>query len=97
VAIYELREAELDGLAGQGYAYPVKTFRGKEYKGVFFGEDEEALQALAEKGPVPFSGTVYESTRERSDTLTVDVVQTLASGIGPRADFVVKEEEDEEA
>jgi len=95
VAIYELRNAELDGLPGQGYAYPIKTFRGKEYKGVFFGENEDALQALTEKGPVPFSGTVYETTRERSDTLTVEVVNTLASGIGPRADFVVREEEDE--
>jgi len=91
VAIYELKEAELDGIEGQGYAYPVKTFRGKEYKGVFFADDPDAIEAVATKENVEFSGTVYERTRERNETFSVDVVNTLAAGIGQRADFVAVE------
>jgi len=96
VAIYELKNAQLDGLEGQGYVYPVKTFRGKEYKGVFFGEDPQALQALTEKEGVEFRGTVYEATRERNDTVQVTVVKTVTAGIGERADFVVKGDDEEE-
>ncbi len=92
MAIYELKHAELDGIEGQGYAYPVKTFRGKEYKGVFFADDGEALQAIAEKDEVEFSGTVYDTTRERTETFPVDVVDTLTAGIGERAAFVAKEQ-----
>lgn len=95
MAIYELKNAELDGIEGQGYAYPIKTFRGKEYKGVFFATDPEALQAVQEKEGVEFSGTVYERTRERTDTLHVSVVNTVSAGIGERADFVVKDDEEE--
>jgi hypothetical protein len=93
MAIYELKDAALDGIEGQGYAYPVKTFRGKEYKGVFFSDNPQALQSAVEKEEVEFSGTVYERTRERTDTLVVDVVKTISSGIGERADFVVIEKE----
>jgi len=92
VAIYQLKEAELGGIEGQGYVYPVKTFRGKEYKGVFFSSDPDAVQQVVDQDGVEFSGTIYERTRERSDTVTVDIVNTLTSGIGERCDFVVKEE-----
>lgn len=95
MAIYELREAQLDGIDGQGYVYPVKTFRGKEYKGVFFTEDIEAVRKTLEKEAVEFSGIVYERTKEREDTLTVDVVGTLSAALGERADFVVRDEEEE--
>ena len=81
----------MDGIEGQGYAYPVKTFRGKEYKGVFFADDPEAVQQVLEKEEVEFSGTIYERTKEREDTVEVDVVNIISSGIGERADFVVKE------
>jgi len=81
----------LDGIEGQGYAYPVKTFRGKEYKGVFFADDPEAVQQALEKEDVEFSGTIYEATKVREDTVDVDVVNIISSGIGERADFVVKE------
>lgn len=91
MAIYQLKEAELDGVEGQGYAYPVKTFRGKEYKGVFFADDEEAVQEVLDKDEVEFSGTIYDRTRERTETFTVNVVGTISAGIGERADFVVVE------
>jgi hypothetical protein len=92
VAIYELKDAALGGIEGRGYVYPVKTFRGKEYKGVFFTSDPEAIAAVLEKEEVEFSGTIYDTTRERSETCTVDVVNTLSAGIGERADFVVIEQ-----
>lgn len=92
VAIYELKEAELNGLEGQGYAYSVKTFRGKEYKGVFFAEDAEAVEEALNGGAVEFTGVVYDRTRERNETFEVDVVKTLSAGIGHRADFVAVED-----
>lgn len=92
MAIYQLKDAELGGVEGQGYVFAVKTFRGKEYKGVFFATDAEAVEQVATRDGVEFSGTVYERTRERNDTLPVDVVNTVSSGIGERCDFVVKEE-----
>jgi hypothetical protein len=92
VAIYELKEAELNGIEGQGYVYPTKTFRGKEYKGVFFTDDPEAAEDLLGREEVQFRGTIYEQTRERHDTVPVEVVNTLSAGIGERCDFVVKEE-----
>ncbi|MDX1531260.1 MAG: hypothetical protein R3362_07020 [Rhodothermales bacterium] len=91
MAIYQLKEAELDGVEGRGYAYPVKTFRGKEYKGVFFADDEEAIQDVLDKEEVEFSGTIYDRTREREETFSVNVVDTLSAGIGERADFVALE------
>lgn len=93
MAIYELKDAQLDGMPGQGYAYPVKTFRGKEYRGVFFGDDPEAIDAMLERDGAEFSGVVYDTTRERKDTVPVEVVNTLPSGYGHRADFRVVETE----
>lgn len=91
MAIYELRTAELNGVEGRGYAYPVKTFRGKEYKGVFFADEGSIVQEALGQEEVAFTGTVYERTRERVETLTVEVVDTVSSGLGERADFVVIE------
>ena len=65
MGIYTLKEAELNGVEGQGYAYPVKTFRGKEYKGVFFAENEEAIEVAEGEEEVEITGTIYYRTRER--------------------------------
>jgi hypothetical protein len=91
LAIYTLKEAELNGVEGRGYAYPVKTFRGKEYKGVFFAENEEAIEVAEGEEEVEFTGTIYDRTRERVETFNVNVVNTVSAGIGERADFVALE------
>lgn len=92
MSIYALQEAELNGIEGQGYAFPVKTFRGKEYRGVFFAEDEEAVQGAMAEEEVKFTGTVYDSTRERVETFPVNVTDTVAVGIGERATFEAVEQ-----
>lgn len=91
MGIYTLKEAELNGVEGQGYAYPVKTFRGKEYKGVFFAENENAIEVAEGEEEVEFTGTIYDRTRERVETFNVNVVNTVSAGIGERADFVALE------
>ena len=87
MSIYALQEAELNGIEGQGYAFPVKTFRGKEYRGVFFADDEEAVQEAESEDEVQFTGTIYDRTRERVETFSVTVTDTVAVGIGERATF----------
>ncbi len=91
MAIYELKEAALNGVEGQGYAFPIKTFRGKEYKGVFFADDETAVSTAESEEAVEFTGTIYDRTRERIETFEVNVVNTVSVGIGERADFVALE------
>ena len=92
MSIYALQEAELNGIEGQGYAYPVKTFRGKEYRGVFFADDEDAVQEAQAEDEVQFTGTIYDATRERVETFPVNVTDTVAVGIGERATFEAVEQ-----
>ena len=96
MALYELKEATLNGVSGEGYAYVIDTYQGKAYRGVFFsGEasDEAPLEETAgEKAPVPFEGTVYHKTVERVEALDVNVTKTVDVAIGTRADFEVIEE-----
>ena len=91
LALYELKDATLNGHAGQGYVYPIKTYKGREYRGVFFASEEEPLNAAAEAEEVAFEGTVYKTTTANHDTVTVDVTKVVSVGIGMRADFTVKE------
>lgn len=91
MALYELKDATLNGHAGQGYVYPIKTFRGREYRGVFFASEEEPLNEAAAAEEVPFEGIVYKTTTSGQDTVTVDVTKVVSVGIGMRADFTVKD------
>ncbi len=87
--LYELKDATLGGVDGQGYVFPVETFRGKQYKGVFFASEKEPLEALEGEDAVEFAGIVYHKTTSGDSTLNVDVTQVLAVGVGARADFSV--------
>ena len=91
MSMYELQDAELNGVEGQGYAYAVKTFRGKEFKGVFFANDDEALEEIKDQEEVEFSGTVYLKTRVREGSMPVNVTKTVSAGMGERADFIALE------
>ncbi|MEL6446109.1 MAG: hypothetical protein AAFP18_10200 [Bacteroidota bacterium] len=90
MAFYQLQDATLNGVEGRGYAYPIKTFKGKEYRGVFFAEDEDAQAAVVEAveaETAEFTGTVYERTKSPVRTFDVNVTETVSSGLGERADF----------
>lgn len=89
MALYELKDATLGGVEGQGYAFSVETFRGKEYKGVFFASEKDPLEALEGADAVEFTGIVYHKTTSGNDTLNVDVTKVLSVGVGARADFSV--------
>jgi hypothetical protein len=91
LALYELKDATLGGVDGQGYAFVVETFRGKEYKGVFFASEKEPLEALEGADAVEFAGIVYHKTTSGNDTLNVDITKVLSVGVGARADFSVVE------
>lgn len=87
MALYELQDATLDGIDGQGYVFPIETFRGKEYRGVFFADDSDALSSDTEAAK--FEGTVYHKTTSGEDTVTVDVTNVVQTAVGLRADFKV--------
>ncbi|MEM8558102.1 MAG: hypothetical protein AAF809_00145 [Bacteroidota bacterium] len=94
MALYQLQDATLNGVEGRGYAYPVKTFKGKEYRGVFFAEDEAAQAAVVEAveaDEAEFTGTVYERSKSPVKTFPINVIDTVSSGLGERADFEVLE------
>lgn len=93
MALYELKEAKLNGVEGEGYAYVVDTYQGKVYRGVFFSSNGDEMAAASDhKDPVPFEGTVYHKTVERVETLDVNVTKTVPVAVGTRADFEVVEE-----
>ena len=92
MALYEPKEATLNGIQGEGYAYAVDTYQGKAYKGVFFANNEADLAEVAEDAPVAFQGTVYHKTVERVEALDVNVKKTVDVAVGTRADFEVVEE-----
>jgi len=91
VALYEPKEATLNGVEGEGYAFVVDTYQGKAYRGVFFARGEDApMETVAEsEEPVPFEGIVYHKTTEKVETLDVNVTKTVGVGVGTRADFEV--------
>lgn len=87
MALYELQDATLDGVEGQGYVFPVDTFRGKEYRGVFFAHEDGAVTDDVEGAT--FEGVVYHKTTSGEDTVTVDVTKVVSTASGLRADLAV--------
>ena len=89
MALYELQNATLGGIPGEGYAYPVDTYKGTVYRGVFFAGNDADLDGLTERDDATFEGTVYLKTSERTDEVSVDVTQVVSVAVGSRADFDV--------
>ncbi|MEL6611328.1 MAG: hypothetical protein AAFQ53_04470 [Bacteroidota bacterium] len=89
MALYELKEATLGGIAGEGYAYPVDTYKGIVYRGVFFAGNDTDLSSLADSEDNVFAGTVYLKTSERTDEVPVEVTKVVPVAVGSRADFDV--------
>jgi hypothetical protein len=96
MAMYTPQEATLGSIKGEGYTFMKRTFRGKEFQGVFFGteEDLEDLEALLEKEEVRFKGISYKKlksgkTTKKKQSFLVNVKQLLSVRAGERVDFEV--------
>ena len=88
MALYELHDATLNGVDGQGYVFPIETFRGKEYRGVFFANsDDDPISTDIDEAP--FEGVVYHKTTSGEDTVTVGVTNVVETASGRRADLAV--------
>ena len=88
LALYELQDATLAGIEGQGYVFPVDTFEGKQYKGVFFAHDEEA-EISTDIEEATFEGIIYHKTTSGPGDATVKVVNVVTTAVGKRADLEV--------
>lgn len=92
MSLYDLHSATLNDMEGEGYAYSQKTVYGKAYKGVFFGENADAIEQLAEQSDdATFTGILYDRSREREKSFSVEVTNTITTPSGERADFVATE------
>ena len=87
MALYELKDAKLAGVEGQGYGFPVDTFRGKEYRGVFFADDNEALTTDVDEAT--FEGMIYHKTTQSEGDAKVNVTNVVSTAVGNRGDFEV--------
>jgi hypothetical protein len=92
MSLYDLHDAQLNDMEGEGFAYSEKTVYGKAYKGVFFVEDEDGVSALEEQDEdATFTGILYDRSREREKSFTVDITDVISTPSGERADFVATE------
>ena len=92
MSLYDLHDASLNDMDGEGFAYSEKTVYGKAYKGVFFGEDEEEIESLADgEDDATFEGILYDRSREREKSFSVEVTDVVSTPSGERADFVATE------
>ena len=91
--IYELQKATLGDIEGEGYIFSRKSTLGKTFKGVFFCEDPEPLVLMQEQEEVTFTGAVYDGSRERQESLSVEVTGIMKTMTGERADLLVVEDE----
>lgn len=92
MSLYDLHEAKLNDLEGQGFAYSEKTVYGKSYKGVFFIEDDETIDELEEQEEdATFTGILYDRSREREKSFSVDITDVISTPSGERADFIATE------
>jgi hypothetical protein len=89
LALYELQDATLGGFQGEGYAYPVDTYKGIVYRGVFFAGNDADLDSLTDRDDTVFAGIVYLKTSQRTDEVPVDVTKVVSVAVGSRADFDV--------
>lgn len=92
MSLYNLHEAKLNDMEGQGFAYSEKTVYGKAYKGVFFAENGEDLEALEDESEeATFTGILYDRSREREKSFSVNISNVISTPSGDRADFEATE------
>lgn len=88
MALYELHDAKLAGVEGQGYVFPVDTFEGKQYRGVFFANDDDS-PITTDVEEATFEGMIYHKTTSGEGDATVNVTNIVETAVGTRADFEV--------
>ena len=88
MSLYDLQRAKLHDVEGEGYCFSKKTVFGKQYQGVFFGDGIDRLEGDDE---VTFRGVVYDRSRGKEKTFTVEVTKVTPTPAGERADFVATE------
>ena len=91
MSLYDLHDATLDEYEGQGYAYSEKTVYGKAYKGVFFLANGENGEAIDEEEEPTFTGILYDRSREREKSFSVNVTDIISTPSGDRVDFIATE------
>ncbi|MFO8100230.1 MAG: hypothetical protein R6T83_11500 [Salinibacter sp.] len=92
MSLYDLHNAKLNEMEGEGFAYSEKTVYGKEYKGVFFGNDEDEIEKIVDEEEEPtFEGILYDRSREREKSFSVEITDVISTPSGERADFVATE------
>ena len=92
MSLYDLHDATLDENEGQGYAYSEKTVYGKAYKGVFFFDNGAAdPEELTGEEEHEFSGILYDRSREREKSFSINVENVISTPSGDRADFIATE------
>lgn len=92
MSLYDLHNAKLNEMEGEGFAYSQKTVYGKSYKGVFFGENEDEIEKLADEDEeATFEGILYDRSREREKSFSVEITDVISTPSGERADFVATE------
>lgn len=92
MSLYDLHDAKLNDMEGEGFAYSQKTVYGKAYKGVFFGENVDGIENLADQDDdATFEGILYDRSREREKTFSVEITDVISTPSGERADFVATE------
>ncbi|MFN3597087.1 MAG: hypothetical protein ACK41D_07430 [Rubricoccaceae bacterium] len=96
MALYQLQEATLGDLDGQGYVFPSDDTRGSGFRGVFFAAPEassdDVVDGLVNAAPVPFEGVVYRKTTEGRASVLADVHRATRLRHALRLDFEVVEE-----
>ena len=88
MALYELQDATLAGVEGQGYVFPIDTFEGKQYRGVFFANDDDA-KISTDIDEATFEGIIYHKTTSGPGDVKVSVKNVVETAVGTRADFEV--------
>jgi len=92
MSLYDLHDAKLNDHEGEGFAYSQKTVYGKAYKGVFFAENGTSIESLADKeDDSQFEGILYDRSREREKSFSVEITDVISTPSGDRADFVATE------
>jgi len=92
MSLYDLHDAQLNDFEGEGFAYSQKTVYGKAYKGVFFAEQGISIEDLAEEDDdAEFQGILYDRSREREKSFSVEITDVISTPSGDRADFVATE------
>lgn len=88
MSLYDLHAATLENAEGEGYCFSKKTVFGKQYQGVFFGEN---ISQLEDEDEVTFSGIVYDRSRGKEKSFNVQITKVISTPAGERADFVATE------